>query len=75
MRKHYTRACNFYHWRIAKRLISSKKALPLNGKNDLAFDTIEILTRKKNTIKSELLHFKNINRLNNKIKKIVKKDI
>ena len=75
MRKHYTRACNFYHGRIAKRLISSKKALPLNGKNDLAFDTIEILTRKKNTIKSELLHFKNINKLNNKIKKIVKKDI
>jgi len=42
MRKYYTRACNFYHGSEAKRLIQTKKALPLNGKKNIAFDNIEI---------------------------------
>ena len=75
MRKYYTRACNFYHGRVARSLVQSKKALPLNGKKDLAFDKIEIFTREKDRVKSDLIHFKSINKLKKNIKKIVKKDI
>ena len=59
MRKYYTRACNFYHGRIAEKLIKSKKALSLNGKKNLAFDNIEIFIRDKHKIKSKLIHFRN----------------
>ena len=55
MRKYYTRACNFYHGRIAKSLTQSKKALPLNGKKDLAFDSIEIFIRQGRRVKSNLI--------------------
>ena len=47
MRKYYTRACNFYHGSEARKLIISNKALPLNGKKNIAFDKIEIFIRKK----------------------------
>ena len=43
MRKYYTRACNFYHGELAKRLIKNKKALSLNGNKYIAFDKIELL--------------------------------
>ena len=75
MRKYYTRACNFYHGKIAKRLIKTKKALPLNGKKTIAFDNIEILKRDKNKIKSQLIHIKNLNKLNSEAKKIIKNDL
>tara|TARA_B100000959_G_scaffold80774_1_gene86065 strand:+ start:887 stop:1948 length:1062 start_codon:yes stop_codon:yes gene_type:complete len=75
MRKYYTRACNFYHGRVAKSLTRSKKALPLNGKKDLAFDNIEIFTRDKGRVRSNLIHFKDINKLKKNIKNIVKQDI
>ena len=72
MRKYYTRACNFYYGPQAQNLIKKKLALPLCGNKSLAFDHIEILTRKK---KSRLTHIKKINLLNKNLKKIVKKDI
>ncbi len=75
MRKYYTRACNFYHGRIARSLIRSKKALPLNGKKDLAFDSIEIFIRYGRKIKTNLIHFKNIPKLRKNIKNVVKKDL
>ncbi len=75
MRKYYTRACNFYHGRLAKRLVQSKKALPLNGKNDLAFDTVEIFIRQGRKVKSNLIYFKDIKKLGKNIQKIVKKDL
>ena len=50
MREYYTRACNFYRGKIAKNLILNKKALPLNSRQDIAFDQIEIFQRKKNKI-------------------------
>ena len=50
MREYYTRACNFYHGKIAKNLILNKKALPLNSRKDADFDQIEIFQRKKNQI-------------------------
>ena len=75
MRKYYTRPCNFYYGKNAKRLIYSKKALPLNGKHNIAFDQIEIFSRQKKQIKSNLIYFKNIKKLSKVIKKVVKKDL
>ncbi len=55
MRKYYTRACNFYHGSEATRLIQKKKALPLNGKNNIAFDSNEIFSREKREVKVNLI--------------------
>jgi len=75
MRKYYTRACNFYHGRVAEKLIRSKKALPLNGKKNLAFDNIEIFIRDKNKVNSKLIHLRDIKKLSNSLKKTVNKDL
>ena len=75
MIKYYTRACNFYYGKQAKSLIKQKKALPLCANKYLAFDTIEIFTRNKSEIKSQIIHFKKISKLENKIKFCVKKDL
>ena len=75
MRNYYTRACNFYHGRAARRLIKLNKAFPLNGKKNIAFDQLEIFSREKRKIKTRLIHIKEINTLNKNIKKIVKKDL
>ena len=50
MRKYYTRPCNFYYGNYAKKLISEKKALPLAGNSNIAFDQLEIFQRKKRGI-------------------------
>jgi len=47
MRKYYTRPCNFYYGNYAKNLVNKKKALPLAGNLNIAFDQLEILHRKK----------------------------
>ena len=73
MRKYYTRPCNFYYGHTANKLIEKKKALPLNGRKDIAFDTIEILSREKKGVKSKLFNIKEIKNLNNKFF-IVKQD-
>jgi len=75
MRKYYTRACNFYHGSEAKKLIQTKKALPLNGKNNIAFDSIEIFSREKGGVKVNLIHISKVIKLNKKIRKIVKEDL
>ena len=75
MRKYYTRACNFYHGSEARRLIQTKKALPLNGKNNIAFDSIEIFSREKRGVKINLVNINKIFKLNKKIRKIVKEDL
>ena len=75
MRKYYTRACNFYHGRVAKKLIQSKKALPLNDKKNIAFDTLEIFKRKKNKVESHLIYFKDVKKLRKNLKSIVKQDL
>ena len=53
MRSYYTRACNFYHGRAARRLIKLNKAFPLNGKKNIAFDQLEIFSREKRKVKDE----------------------
>ena len=75
MRNYYTRACNFYHGRAARRLIKLNKAFPLNGKKNIAFDQLEIFSRAKKKVKTRLIHIKEINTLNKNIKKIVKYDL
>ncbi len=75
MRKYYTRACNFYHGSEARRLIQIKKALPLNGKNNIAFDSIEIFSREKSGVKVNLINVNKVYKLNKKIRKIVKEDL
>ena len=75
MRNYYTRACNFYHGRAARRLIKLNKAFPLNGKKNIAFDQLEIFSREKRKVKTRLIHIKEINTLNKNIKKIVKYDL
>ena len=70
MIKYYTRACNFYYGDFAKKLIKNKKALPLCGIFNIAFDTIEIFQRKNKKIKSKIVHLKNIKRLNKIEKKL-----
>ena len=74
MRKYYTRPCNFYYGFTANKLIQKKKALPLNGRRDLAFDTIEILSREKKGVKSKFFSIKEVKNLNNKFL-IVKQDL
>ena len=50
MKKYYTRACNFYYGVNAKKLIKKRIALPLCGNQNIAFDKIEIIVRKKNKV-------------------------
>ena len=71
MIKYYTKACNFYFGLISKKKVKSKFSLPLHGNNLVSFDTIEILSRKK----IKRINIKDINRLENKIKKKVLLDI
>jgi len=75
MRKYYTRPCNFYYGNYAKKLITSKKALPLTGNLNIAFDQIEIFERKKDFIKSKFYSIKEIDTLDKGKKIIVKSDI
>ena len=72
MRNYYTRACNFYHGIKAQNLIKKKLALPLCGNKNLAFDHIEILSRKN---KTKIIHVKKINLLNKILKSTIQNDI
>ena len=71
MNKYYTRACNFYYGTKSKTYIREKKSIPLNGHNDISFDKIEIIDRKK----SKIINFKDISKLNNKLKIKVNSDL
>ena len=77
MIKYYTRACNFYYGKEAKSLIKTKKALPLCGNKNIAFNKLEIITRNKNKIKSKTINIQDVKLLKRiqilKIKKDLKK--
>tara|TARA_A100001011_G_scaffold312530_1_gene329997 strand:+ start:1893 stop:2960 length:1068 start_codon:yes stop_codon:yes gene_type:complete len=75
MTKYYTRACNFYYGINAKILIKKKLALPLCGNKNIAFNKVEIITRKKNKVLSKIVNFKKINILGSTCKKKVKQDL
>ena len=46
MSRYYTRVCNFYYGSKSKKLVKSKKSLPIGGNKQISFDRIEIITRK-----------------------------
>ncbi len=75
MQKYYTRACNFYHGRYARKLLKKKQALPLCGNKDIVFNQIEIISRKNRKIETRTISFKNIENLAGPLKKKVKLDI
>jgi dihydropteroate synthase len=73
MRKYYTRACNFYYGEAAKSLISSNKALPLNSRQNIAFDQIEIFQRtKSNNTESKIYSITEIKNLDEEIKEDIR---
>tara|TARA_B100000886_G_scaffold31593_1_gene19739 strand:+ start:595 stop:1644 length:1050 start_codon:yes stop_codon:yes gene_type:complete len=71
MNKYYTRACNFYYGTVSKTYIKKKKSVCLNGNNQISFDKIEIINRKKNKI----INVKDISKLSTKLKNKVNKDL
>ena len=76
MRKYYTRPCNFYYGSYAKRLITKKKAFPLAGNSNIAFDKLEIFIRKKKgNIKSYFLSIDELKGQNKEILSIIKSDL
>ena len=75
MTKYYTRACNFYYGINAKQLIKKKTALPLCGNQNIAFDKIEVITRKKNKVISKIINFKKIHILGATCRQKVKLDL
>jgi len=75
MRKYYTRPCNFYYGEQAKDLIKSKKALPLTGIKNIAFDQLEIFERKKKKVKSYICLITNVEKLKKEIKNTINEDL
>ena len=75
MIKYYTRACNFYYGNLSKRLIKSKKSLPIGKNNSISFDQIEIFSRKKKAVSSQVIHIEKIKFLPKELKKKIKSDI
>ncbi len=71
MSKYYTRACNFHYGKLSIEMLKKKKALPLHGNNELSFDTVEILSRKK----KRKINIKNINSLSINLKNKIKEDL
>ena len=71
MNKYYTRACNFYYGTASKRYIKKKKSVPLNGNNQISFDKIEIINRKK----KKIINVKDISKLSTKLKNKINRDL
>ena len=75
MREYYTRACSFIYGLQAKKLILQKKALPLNSRKDIAFNSIELIRRKNKKIYTKLIKIEHLSNLNSKIKKKILADL
>ena len=76
MRKYYTRPCNFYYGKYARKLIKKKKALYLAGNPNIAFDQLEIFQRKKKgIITSNVYPIDKIKALGKEIISTVKTDL
>ena len=75
MIKYYTRACNFYYGINAKQLIKKKLALPLCGNKNIAFDKIEIFSRKNSKVQSKVINIKKIDSLSFRPKTKIKQDL
>ena len=76
MLKYYTRPCNFYHGKQARILIKKKKALALAGNKNIAFDQIEVFTRKNNNKSYSKFYFiSEVNKLKKNTLIQVRKDL
>jgi dihydropteroate synthase len=75
MIKYYTRACNFYYGNLSKKLVKTKHTLPLCGNKEISFDQIEIFSKNKKKITSNIINIKKINILPRTIKTKVFQDI
>ena len=75
MTKYYTRACNFYYGELSKKLVKSKKTLPLCGNKEISFDKIEIFSKNKKKISFKTIDIKRINFLPKLIKIKITKDL
>jgi len=76
MRKYYTRPCNFFYGNYANKLIRKKKAFPLNGNNNIAFNQLEILIRKKNkATESKYYSIFDLKKLNKDTASVVQRDL
>jgi dihydropteroate synthase len=71
MNRYYTRACNFYYGEISKKKIKLKQSLPLNNRQDISFDHVEIISREN----VKKISISKIHKLPKSIKIKVKKDI
>ena len=63
MIKYYTRACNFYYGKQANILIKKRKALPLCGNKNIAFDSLEIYSRINEKVTTKTISLKQIRTL------------
>ena len=75
MFKYYTRACNFSYGSQAKFLIKNKKALPLCGNHNIAFDSVEIIYRSKKKLKSKFIGVNKVKLLKKVERKKIELDI
>ena len=75
MQKYYTRPCNFYYGSYARSLVKNRKALPLAGNPNIAFDQIEIFQRKKKIIQSNIYSVTSIKALPKEIALSIKTDL
>ena len=73
MIKYYTRACNFKYGITAKKLIKKKSALALCGNKSISFSEVEIITRNRKKITSNIVNIKDISKLKTDLRKKLKK--
>ena len=72
MIKYYTRACNFYYGKQANILIKKRKALPLCGNRNIAFDSLEIYSRINEKVTTKTISLKQIRTLKKDLQNIIK---
>ena len=71
MKKHYTRACNFFYGKSSVKLVNQKKALPLNGNKDISFSQVEIISR----VSKKIINIKDIKKLPKLLREKINKDL
>ena len=71
MKKHYTRACNFFYGKLSVDLVNQKKSFPLRGNKEISFNKIEIISRDS----KKIIFLKDIKILTKSLKKKIKNDI
>ena len=71
MQRYYTKACNFYFGNQSKILVNKKKSIPLHQINEISFDHVEIITRKK----IRRISINQVKKLPNNLKKKINADI